>query len=340
MSRGYDADPAKGGGTGTGQMGEGRSSVRHLSHAYRELSARYRSGADTPPDGTLTADHVRAYVAARLPATLAVSRAVLAEVAARRPDWQPASLLDLGAGPGTAAHAAAERYPGLARVDLVERSALMIDAGRRLARADGPPALRAARWHRGDVQIPPPVTADLTVAAYLLGELPAARRSAAVAAWWRATAGELVLIDTGTPAGFARILAARTALLAAGATITAPCPADGACPLPRGDWCHFARRVERSALHRTTKDAALGHEDEKYTYLVASRQDPAHAGGRVLRAPAARSGHVRLLVCAPDGRRDVVVARSAGADYRWARRARWGDAAPLLPAARRGTAGR
>nr|WP_261556722.1 small ribosomal subunit Rsm22 family protein [Frankia tisae] len=77
----------------------------------------------------------------------------------------------------------------------------------------------------------------------------------------------------------------RAAVLAADATITDPCPADGACPLPGGDWCHVARRVERSALHRMTKDVALGHEDEKYTYLVASRRATPHAGGPVAVRP-------------------------------------------------------
>ncbi|MCK9898463.1 small ribosomal subunit Rsm22 family protein [Frankia sp. AgB32] len=303
--------------------------TRDLARAYRELSELYRGGGATPPDASLTERHVRAYLAARLPATLAVSQAVLAELAARRPDWHPTSLLDLGAGPGPASWAALAAFPGISRVDLVERSALMIEAGRRLARDRAPAVLGAARWHHAGAEHPPEVRADLTLAAYLLGELPADARERAVAAWWQVTVGDLVIIDAGTPAGYARILAARGALLAAGATITAPCPADGDCPLPAGDWCHFARRVERSALHRALKDADRGHEDEKYAYLVASRQPPAHAAGRVLRAPQARSGHVRLTVCGADGRRDLVVARSHGQEnYRWARNAHWGDALP------------
>ncbi|SNQ49455.1 Ribosomal methyltransferase Rsm22 [Frankia canadensis] len=303
-----------------------------MSAAYRELSELYRTGGATPADGELTDQHVAAYLAARLPATHAASRAVFAELALRRPDWRPASLLDLGAGPAPATWAALESFPDLARVDLVERSTLMIAAGRRLAAERPWAALRAARWHHGGAETPPALEADLTVAAYLLGELPAAARPAALAAWWRVTAGDLVLVDAGTPAGYQRLLAARRALLDAGATITAPCPSDGDCPLPAGDWCHFARRVERSALHRGLKDAERGHEDEKFGYLVASRQAPAHAAGRLLRAPQPRSGHVRLTLCTPGGRRERVVARSQADAYRWARRARWGDPVPHTPA--------
>lgn len=317
----------------------GTPPARAMSRAYRELSDRYRANTATPGDGELTADHVQAYLAARLPATLAVTRAVLGEVALRRPDWRPGSVLDLGAGPGTATWAALAVFPGVTRAVLVERSALMIDVGRRLARRGGAPALGTATWQRTSVLTPPgdgADRADLTVAAYVLGELADGDRAAAVAAWWRATAAELVIIDAGTPAGFARIRAARSALVETGATITAPCPADDDCPMTAGDWCHFGQRVERSALHRAMKDGALGYEDEKYSYLVASRRPPAHAAGRVLRVPRARSGHVRLTVCeAPrqgdvvmPRQRDVVVSRSEKEAYRWARRASWGDAVP------------
>ncbi|MCM3885088.1 small ribosomal subunit Rsm22 family protein [Frankia sp. R82] len=329
---GFDADLllAAATATATAHGGGGGGPRRDLARAYRELSARYRGGGDTPDDAVLTDQHVRAYLAARLPATLAVSRTVLAELAARRPHWQPQHLLDLGAGPGPATWAALELFLEITHVDLVERSARMIDTGRRLADLGAPASLRThARWHHTTAQAPPSgVTAELAIASYLLGELPPAARGPAVAAWWQATSGELVLIDTGTPDGYARILAARTALLADGATITAPCPSDGPCPLPGNDWCHFARRVDRSAVHRALKDADRGHEDEKFAYLIASRGEPAHAAARVLRAPRAHSGHLRLALCAPDGRQETVVARSRRDAYSWARRARWGDAAP------------
>jgi ribosomal protein RSM22 (predicted rRNA methylase) len=313
-----------------------------LRRGYGELSERYRRGDPTPAGARLTAGQVGAYLVARLPATLAAAGTVLGEVAARRPGWRPATVLDLGAGPGTATWAAAAVFPSLRQATLVEHAAGMVSAGRRLADRAGPPLLRQARWQQipvgtaltepADPADPPgggaAARSDLVIAAYLLGELRAEALEALVLACWAGTGAELVLVEPGTPAGYARVLAARAALLAAGATITAPCPSDARCPLTGTDWCHFARRVARTAEHRRIKTADRGFEDEKYSYLVASRQSPAHAAARVLRAPQVRSGHVRLQLCEAPQARTVVVARSGRDAYRWARSARWGDPVP------------
>jgi ribosomal protein RSM22 (predicted rRNA methylase) len=299
-----------------------------LGRAYRELSDGYRGGGATPDDAALSRDHVLAYLAARLPATYAVSEEALGAVAAERPGWEPRSVLDLGAGPGTATWAAVAAFPSLSDAVLVERSTAMIQVGRRLAERSAAGALRSGTWRRGGVVGADLPAADLVIASYVLNELPAERADEAVARWWDAARGELLIIEPGTPAGFARILRARTRLLASGATITAPCPADSACPMAGDDWCHFGRRIARTSLHRWVKSGTLGFEDEKYSYVAASRQGPAPSGPRVLRAPQVRSGHIRLTVCATPETREVVVPRSKRDAYRWAKRARWGDAMP------------
>ena len=49
-----------------------------------------------------------AYAASRMPACYAVVRRIMAEMAFTQPDWRPRTMLDFGAGPATAAWAAAE----------------------------------------------------------------------------------------------------------------------------------------------------------------------------------------------------------------------------------------
>ena len=165
---------------------------------------------------------------------------------------------------------------------------------------------------------------DLAVAGYVLSELDTALRQSVVEAAWDACRGAVVFIEPGSPDGFRHIIDARDRLVALGATIIAPCPHDRPCPLPPDDWCHFAVRLNRTALHRRLKRGALAYEDEKYSYVIATRGPGARSTARVIRRPRISSGHVSLRLCTPDGLRDETVTRSREA-YRRARKARWGD---------------
>lgn len=297
-----------------------------LERATAELSRDYR--AEAAPARLHTAQRL-AYAAVRMPATFAAARAVLGAVRAQRPNSPVTRLLDLGAGPGTLAWAAADVFAELGAVTCLERDASLAALGQRLA-VDAPhPAVRGARWIEADLAHTPalPQGHDLVVASYALGELAPTAAARLVEAARAVCAGALVLIEPGTPGGFERILRARAALLCAGARLIAPCPHADACPLAGRDFCHFAARTERSAQHRRAKNAALGHEDEKFAYVaVTCDGSGSPAAARIVRRPLARSGHVILDLCAAQGLRRTVVGRRAGATYRDARQAVWGDA--------------
>src|SRR5438876_4926327 len=61
-----------------------------------------------------------AYALARMPATYAAVTASLNALVEIRPDLAPTSLLDVGAGPGTATWAAAVTFPSLQRFTLLD----------------------------------------------------------------------------------------------------------------------------------------------------------------------------------------------------------------------------
>jgi len=300
-----------------------------LAKAAAALSARYRGEREVLAGRYATSDEdVAAYAAFRMPATYAAARAVFVEVAERLPGYSPRSLLDVGAGPGTVMWAAAEVWPGIESVTIVEREGAMIRLGRRLAAAASA-ALRNAVWIQQDAtgrwDAP---SADLVVASYLLGELQPAAAGPLVERLWEKTRGILVLIEPGTPAGSARIVQARERLIAQGAHVVAPCPHPRKCPLGDGDWCHFAQRLPRTRWHREVKQGVLAYEDEKYSYVAVSRIPARPASGRVIRHPRVHKGHVELTLCTLDGFESAVVSRKEGDRYRWARKARWGSALP------------
>lgn len=215
----------------------GAIAPQRLVRATAALVARYRGERPAPGGPFLdSADDIAAYAAYRLPATFAAVAAALAQLRERWPGEPPRTLLDVGAGPGTAMWAAQAAWPSLEHILLLERDARMIALGRRLAARAHAPILRRARWQRADLLAPwEAAEHDLVIAAYLLNEVPEERRATLIDALWSKATGGLVLLEPGTPAGFALIRQARQQLLAAGATVLAPCPHDRACPMPAGE---------------------------------------------------------------------------------------------------------
>jgi ribosomal protein RSM22 (predicted rRNA methylase) len=301
----------------------GRGSPR----ASADLTRRYRDTTQPPGPVARSPDDVGAYAVARLPATYAAIRVALDELRSRLPSFEPASLLDLGAGPGTAAWAADAAWPSLAHVTNVEPEAEMRRLGIEVARSAPSHAVAEADWLARSLPSGiPSARFDLVTLSYVLGEIDECDRPATVERAWDAAAHALVVVEPGTPAGYERMLHARDRLIELGATIGAPCPHDRACPLAgTGDWCHFAVRLARTRAHREAKDAQLGHEDEKFSYVVAARTRAPQAAARILRHPQIRRGHVLLEVCAPDGARAQTVSKREGDRYRRARKVAWGE---------------
>lgn len=302
-----------------------------LSRHAVALSERYRStNGDTGTRHAHRPEDVAAYLAVRMPATWAAVTGAFTQVQTERPAWSPRSLLDVGSGPGTVMWAATKIWPTLTTITLLERESVMIQAGTRLALSAAHPGIRTAQWIRQDAATPwPPLTADITVAAYVLGELSPLDASSLVETLWAHTNDTVVFVEPGTPPGYRRILQARQWLLEHGGYTVAPCPHDARCPLPDPDWCHFSARLARSRLHRQVKGADLAYEDEKFSFVAVSRLPPRdRIRGRVIRHPLTRPGQVSLTVCEPGGIRHHRVTKRDRQAFRVARHLRWGSPMP------------
>ncbi len=311
-------------------------SVTELGGAADRLSARYRSDQPaTQPILTSPLD-CAAYLTTRMPATYAAARQVFDRLVASRPDFQPRTLLDLGAGTGACTWAAADAFPSLASSHLVDASESALAAAQRMLKNSPVEVTHSA--DRLDRPGWATMTADfdLVVGGFLLGELDAVTQAPLVLEMATA-APVVVVVEPGTPAGYRRVLRARAALIAAGRHVLAPCPHESACPLEQTqDWCHFAVRLTRSIRHRQVKGAERGYEDEKYAYVVAGTQPPIGRSARILRHPQIRTGHIRMPICAIEpGIQDVTLSKRHRDEYRAARHARWGD--PWQPATSAGT---
>lgn len=303
---------------------------RVLAHAAQELTAAYRDHFGLAPAFRNDAQRV-AYLNVRMPATYAACARVFSELRERAPERPVRSLLDLGAGPGTAVWAAAEVFPELTSAVLWERDPALADLGERLSHSGLQAAVRESRWQVENIcDFASSGGSDCVVLAYVINELPKDKRAAVIENAWRAAVNFLVIIEPGTPRGFQNMLEARSRLIASGAHIAAPCPHEQTCPVASrpGDWCHFSVRLERSALHRRLKQGELGHEDEKYSYVIASKHSVPERPARILRHPGRHGGHYQLDLCTINGLERRIVSRSQKELYHQARRAEWGDGFP------------
>ncbi|MHC5905359.1 small ribosomal subunit Rsm22 family protein [Streptomyces sp. S6] len=301
---------------------------RQAAQAVDRLIASYRGA--TPTHAPILRDRadVAAYAAYRMPATFEAVCSALDAFAETVPEWTPGSHVDVGGGTGAATWAVQAVWPGSREVTVLDWAEPALALGREIAAANS--ALSGVRWERARIgaALRVPEGTDLVTVSYVLNELTPGDRAALLAGVSGATS--VVIVEPGTPDGYARVVEARDALIESGYRIAAPCPHSGACPIvPGSDWCHFSARVSRSSLHRQVKGGSLPYEDEKFAYVAATRVPVTSAGARVVRRPQIRKGQVLLELCSGDGElgRTTVTKRHGGL-YRAARDVQWGDAWP------------
>jgi ribosomal protein RSM22 (predicted rRNA methylase) len=301
-----------------------RLSRNEAASRAASISQTYRNGGGS---GTIRSEtDALAYALARMPATYAAVVASLNAFYEIRPDFAPNSLLDIGAGPGTASWAATKAFASLQILTLLDANdalrALALDLVRDSTR------LRHVSYISGEARaaLAKADVADLVIASYMIGEISDAEQKALADLMWARTRDTLLVVEPGTPAGTARILTLRERLIAAGAHVAAPCPHDGRCPLQAPDWCHFTQRLQRSRAHKQIKAVEVPFEDEKFAYVALTRAPVLRHPSRVLAQPVVTKVEVSAKLCTPAGLAMSKIPRRAKADYARARRWRWGDA--------------
>jgi ribosomal protein RSM22 (predicted rRNA methylase) len=297
-----------------------------LRDRAQAISEAYRAGGSSE---IIKSDiDALAYAVVRLPATYAAIHAALAYTIEMMPEFKPQSILDIGCGPGTATWAALDTWPTVTTATLVDRNARLLDLAREL-RGTRPTDIDFVQGEMAKSVGTAP-QADLVMASYALTEVPAAALSSILSSLWDRAQKMLIIVEPGTVAGFQRILTYRDVLLAKGACILAPCSHESLCPLANNErWCHFGVRLPRSRDHLIVKDANVPFEDEKFSYLVASKDIGAAWGRRVLATPKVNKAAVALTLCAPEQTAERIVERRQKDAYRAAKRLDWGDVTDL-----------
>ena len=292
-----------------------------LRENAEQLTTAYRRGRNS------SRIDLAAYLTARMPATYAAVSRVLAEIALIAPDFSPLTVLDVGAGPGTASWAALAAWPNIANIKMIEADARFANLAATLATASGRRALAAATIVRS------PMAADmskaaLVIAAYVFAELKADQAREMAKKLWAQSENILVIIEPGTPQGFARIKNARAALLEVGANFIGPCTHANACPMAAGDWCHFTQRLSRSREHMHAKAASLSFEDEPFSWIAVSRSKYELPLARILARPVTSKIATTLKLCEARGLTTLTIASRNKQAYKQAKKLEWGNSFP------------
>lgn len=299
-------------------------SLNDLTKERENLTQIYRGSDFRGRIDSLGTDYQRlAYIATRLPATHGAVFQVLTELKRRCGDPAISSLLDIGAGPGTALLAAVQASLPLTSATLLERDPGFIKIGKELTKDF---TEIEQNWICQDLIDPWSLSSpDLIIASYSLNELQEKDRLLLVEKLWDLTKNFLVIIEPGTKAAFESMKKIRQSLIFKGGHLIAPCPHSNQCPLTEKDWCHFSVRVERSSFHRQMKGGTLNYEDEKFSYLIFSKTKFEPCRSRVLRHPFKGKGFVKFQFCSTLELEQKTITRKNKPEYLRAKKIEWGD---------------
>ena len=295
-----------------------------LAAAAKSLSQRYRE--DVRDGHSLLTGEIDAfaYAGARMPATYTAIYSALLHASIEESGYT--TLLDAGAGTGAASWATAEALPTLKRIDCVEREDAMLTLGQRLMKGASLFDGIDVSWQKADITaIDAAQKYDIVISSYMTNEMDEGTRLALIDKLWSMTSSMLLILEPGTPEGFRIMRGIRERVLSLGGHIAAPCPCEGACPMPDSDWCHVTCRVQRTKLHKYLKGGSAPYEDEKYCYMAFTRAECAHCASRVLRHPQIQNGRITLELCTPQGLKTRIVTKREKPIFHVARKVECGD---------------
>ena len=311
--------------------------INAMSQSARELSRRYMEESGQGKSLLNRDEEAAVYSLMRMPATFSAVSFALEKVC-EMSDFVPRSLLDAGAGTGGATFAANEFF-ALDSITCLERELAMENIGKKLFSFGEDKAIREARYIRADLveeatkanDNSKKYVSDLVISSYVLNEMSMEDRMKVVKWLWDNTEKMLVIIEPGTPVGFANIRRIRDFLMEQGAYVCAPCPHMENCPVTGDDWCHFTVRVQRGKIHKMLKNADVPYEDEKFSYIAFSREPlKMDKCGRIMRHPITLKGRMELSICTSDGIYTKTVTKKDNEAYKCAKKSDCGDIYPFI----------
>ncbi len=288
-------------------------SLKELKNVASSIMEQYQNNSNKGVDLINSSIASKVYAVYRLPATYSAFGEALKhtlELYKENID----SVIDVGAGSGSASIAVSHLLPNIKNYILLERNKYMMEIGKTLHNFD------YINYDLSKDNLD--IKADLVISNYVLNELDINSRINAINKMWNMTNKMMLIVEPGTPEGFSLIREIRDYLISIGAHVIAPCTHMGVC---LNTWCHFSTRVSRSRLHKDLKGGDAPYEDEKYSYIAFSKSMITPCKNRILRHPQINPGFVELEVCSKDGFKKIKYSKKDKELFKKARKSDAGD---------------
>ena len=288
-------------------------SLKELKNVASSIMEQYQNNSNKGVDLINSSIASKVYAVYRLPATYSAFGEALKhtlELYKENID----SVIDVGAGSGSASIAVSHLLPNIKNYILLERNKYMMEIGKTLHNFD------YINYDLSKDNLD--IKADLVISNYVLNELDINSRINAINKMWNMTNKMMLIVEPGTPEGFSLIREIRDYLISIGAYVIAPCTHMGVC---LNTWCHFSTRVSRSKLHKDLKGGDAPYEDEKYCYIAFSKSVITPCKNRILRHPQINPGFVELEVCSKDGFKKIKYSKKDKELFKKARKSDAGD---------------
>jgi ribosomal protein RSM22 (predicted rRNA methylase) len=273
-----------------------------------------------------------AYLALRVPATYAQIYSALLQIQEVLPSWTPASMLDIGSGPGSGIWAAKTLWPGIMQATCLEQEKHFLWLGRKILELS--PLLMDVSWRHQDIlaEIEETITGtyDLIIIANVLNELPPAERAQLIDRISHRNRGVMLILEPGTPQGF-QIIQAAAKNNTQKRKLIAPYIPNTFVSSDRY-WLHFPQRFVRPdflrRVRQNMRDSSLmasDWEETKYSYVAFSTIEPEKIWGRSVGPVVKQKGYLEMTILTTEGVMPIRVMKRHKKEYTFAKNLQWGE---------------
>lgn len=303
-----------------------------LAHA-QSLHDRYMTPSPDHKSPILRGPNdMLAYLSLRFPATYAQIYAALSQIKERIPDWQPKSVLDLGAGPATGIFAAYGVWPTITSSTAVDQEQYFLSLGSHLFHDSKTPVNVNWQKKRIDQWIQEsPGSYDLIIVANVLNELPTGLKHEFLEKLSHIKNAVIVLLEPGTRHGY-EIIQSATKKIIPTAPLIAPYIENNFIESQKY-WILFSQRFIRPEFLRLVRQSmrdsdlmASDWEETKYSYVAFGDISVTHQPYAVCIGPVERyHGYLQLPALTKNGVEKIKVMKRHKELYSFAKNIKWGE---------------